>query len=282
MNYSNIAILIVTHNHSAYIKDLIDSCSMIPEIEKYICDAASSDNSHQILENEIKAKKNFFLMKKENLESFSKNNNDIIRKYSLQGRDIILINPDCHFERNSFLSFINIVSKIERLGVAAPTLHYPNKSLQKSWRSFPSLMGFIKNRFSRKYSIQTVEQQVPGGIYEIQWALGAFLYISRNLNQTPPLDERYRLYCEDSDICMRAHTEKLRVIGINILGIYHALQEKSTSSIISRYNYWNLSSGIKFALKWNTKYFSITRNLPDTPRLISISDQKEERQIYSQ
>lgn len=251
------AILIITHNHASHITNLIESCRNIGQYPIYICDAASSDNTYSLLEHEIDSDPRFHLTKKVKLESFSKNNNDLIRKYSLQGKNIILINPDCYFRKEAFHSFIDSISHVNGIGVAAPLLHYPDGSIQPSWRKFPSLKDFLKKRLLRsKNNSNHHLREIQRNIFQIDWALGAFLFISKKLTTSPPLDERYRLYCEDSDICMQAHASNLLVVGVRINGIFHALQERSAKSIFSKYNYWNLSSGIKFGLKWKMEYIS--------------------------
>ncbi|SFD83361.1 Glycosyltransferase, GT2 family [Pseudomonas citronellolis] len=257
------AILIVTHNHVDYIKSLIDSCRKIPNVGKYICDAASTDGTAEKLEAEISGDSSFHLIKKDILEGFSKNNNDLVRAFSLHNRNLILINPDCHFEKAAFLTFIERILRIENLGIAAPALYYPNGYPQVSWRKFPSLKEFIKNRLpGRRASTKNhFTKEFQEKTFDIEWALGALLFISKNLTSTPPLDERYRLYCEDSDICMKAHASGMRVIGIDIPGFYHALQEKSSTKFLSKFNYWNLCSGLKFAIKWNSTYLKVTRKL---------------------
>ncbi|MBB4866408.1 GT2 family glycosyltransferase [Pseudomonas nitritireducens] len=252
---SSFAILIVTHNHAPHISKLISSCRNVSHIPIYICDAASTDDTYEQLQREINGNTSFHLTRKNRLESFSKNNNDLIRKHSLQGKNIILINPDCYFEKSAFENFITQVGLVSEIGVAAPLLHYPDGSIQVSWRKFPTLTAFLKNRFKKTESINNhYLNEIKSNIFEIEWALGAFLFISSKLTNTPPLDERYRLYCEDSDICMQAHAKNLRVVGIKTVGIHHALQERSTKSPLSKYNYWNFSSGIKFAIKWNRRY----------------------------
>ncbi|PWU26010.1 hypothetical protein DK254_25695 [Pseudomonas sp. RW407] len=264
MNHSSEhAILIVTHNHSGYISKLIDSCREIKHIKKYICDAASTDGTDLLLEAAIRDDDSFELIKKSELEGFSKNNNDLVREFFLQGKNLILINPDCYFEKDSLLKFLDTISTLEELGVAAPTLHYQNGVIQNSWRRFPSFWGFVKNRFSKSKATTNnhILREIKRDIFEIEWALGAFLYISSTLTKQPPLDERYRLYCEDSDICMKAHSLGLKVIGINIPGFYHALQEKSSTKLLSKYNYWNICSGFLFAAKWNATYLKINGTL---------------------
>lgn len=260
---SRIAILIVTHNHQDYVKDLIDSCKKIPEIHKYICDAASTDNTLVTLRSEIGSRSDFHILAKEKLEGFSKNNNDLVRNFRLLDCDFLLINPDCYFSEDSFREFITKAASIDNLGVAAPQIHYPDGRAQVTWRKYPSIYSFFYRRFinSLDSPINQYASSSGNGIFNIEWALGAFLYVSNNFlrsNNFNLFDERYRLYCEDADLCLSAYHHELKVVGIPNNGIYHALQEKSRKKL-SKFNYWNFTSGIKFMCKWNFRYFLLIR-----------------------
>lgn len=259
-----IAILIVTHNHQEYIKNLIDSCKCMPGISKYICDAASTDQTLETIKSEISGRSDFFILPKDILEGFSKNNNDLVREFQLFDHNFLLINPDCHFDEKSLSEFINISASIDGLGISAPEVHYPDGRIQTTWRKYPSLYSFFHRRFVKPTSTPAnhyISKVKSVNAFQIEWALGALLYISNDLlikNNNNLFDERYRLYCEDADLCLSAYANNLKVIGIPMDGIYHALQEKS-SSRFSKYNYWNVTSGIKFMLKWNYRYLVLLR-----------------------
>lgn len=260
------AILIVTHNHRDYVSKLIDSCKNVKDIPKYICDAASTDGTLEVIENETNGRPDFFILKKQCLESFSKNNNDLIRTFNLFDYNILLVNPDCFFEEESIRNFLEKSMLIDNLGVSAPELYFPNGTKQITWRKYPSAYNFFYHRlFSPRIFSDNhyVFKELDNSVFHIEWAIGAFLFISRALiarNNNILLDERYRLYCEDADLCLTAYSYGLSVVGIAQKGIYHALQEKSSSKL-SKYNYWNIVSGLKFMTKWNLKYKKLIREI---------------------
>ena len=254
----NVVILIVIHNHFDFIDQLLESCAAIPGIKKYICDAASSDGSFEKVVEFCSNKNDFNYCHVDKLYGFSKNNNDLIRRYNLQDKNLILLNPDCFFDKFSFYEFLKIVSDDGLVGVAAPKLTNLDGSTQKSWNSFPSAIDFLLNRLgfplNNKNKKKDEALKGDGKIYSIDWAYGAFLYISKELIvESSVLDERYRLYCEDADVCMMAHSKGMSVVGVDVNGVFHALQNKS-ASVFSRSNFWNIKSGIKFLLKWNFNY----------------------------
>ncbi len=252
MGYKDeVSILIVTHNHSDYIDKLIDSLIKFDYKNVYFCDAKSSDKTLHKLKNGPFHNR---ILEKTILEGFSKNNNDLIRHFNLKSEYFLLLNPDTYFDID-FLSDLYLKIKLkDDIGIIAPLMKYPDGTLQVTWKKFPNFLNVIKKRtglLKAKSEIQMVGPQ-------IDWCLGACMLISRRLlkENNNLLDERYRLYCEDIDICFEAHQKKMKVIGVSSSYIYHNLNESSSKKLFGKYNFWNIMSIWKFILKWNWRYLS--------------------------
>lgn len=245
----DISILIVTHNHEDFIGNLITSLEKFQYSNVFICDANSSDKTLEILQNSS-FNKNILI--KSNLESFSKNNNDLIREFHLKSKYYLLLNPDLFFDQDFIKLLYEKMESDQSIGIATPTIFYPNKKLQVSWKKFPSVMQVVKKRLG----IFKTENETQSTSDDIDWCLGACMLISSRLlkSNLTLLDERYRLYCEDVDICFEAKQKDLKVKGVNEAYAFHHLNEMSSKNIFSKYNYWNVCSIIKFAIKWNYKY----------------------------
>tara|TARA_R110002020_G_scaffold122487_7_gene278028 strand:- start:38593 stop:39372 length:780 start_codon:yes stop_codon:yes gene_type:complete len=246
---NNISILVVTHNHIQHIGNLISSLEKFGFVNTYFCDAYSKDGTLEKLKS---SSFNRNVLSKEILEGFSKNNNDLIRHFNLNSKYYLLLNPDTFFE----VDFLDVLHKRmeadDSIGIVTPILKYPNGALQITWKKFPNPFLVLRKRTGLLKSKD--EQQLKGP--EIDWCLGACMLISNKfvkVNKTL-LDERYRLYCEDIDICFEAHIRGMKVIGVSDTYIYHNLNETSAKNIFSKYNWWNISSIIKFIYKWNIKY----------------------------
>ncbi|BDD00007.1 glycosyltransferase [Persicobacter psychrovividus] len=241
--------LTVVHNHARSIGKLIDSIERSGFENAYFCDAASTDNSFEIL-NQSKFSSN--TITNSTLYGFSKNNNDLIRAFELDPDYFMLLNPDAYVDSDVFTKCVEYMDQNPDVGVLCPQLYYPNGEIQKSWKAFPKLHHGVLKRLGLR-SI-TDEKIISSG--NIDWALGACLVVRRELMLSPTklLDERYRLYCEDVDVCFNAKVKGFKVVGTEEINVFHELQESSSVSIFSKYNYWNLCSMIKFLLKWNLKY----------------------------
>ncbi|SHI30730.1 Glycosyltransferase, GT2 family [Arenibacter nanhaiticus] len=246
---NEISILVVTHNHSDYIDKLINSLEKFGYNNVYFCDAKSNDNTYEKLINSS-FKKN--VLKKDVLEGFSKNNNDLIRHFNLQSKYFLLLNPDTYFDVDFLKVLKSEMESNEGIGIVTPLMKYPNGDLQITWKHFPNFYNVLKKRLGILKA--KFESQMEGP--EIDWCLGACMLISNRLlkERNTLLDERYRLYCEDIDICFEAFDKNMKVIGLSNTYIYHNLNESSSKNIFSKYNLWNISSIVKFILKWNWKY----------------------------
>lgn len=251
MKNNKVAILIVSHNHGPQLKKLIRSLEKFNIQNVYFCDAASNDNSVAVIEAS-KYKTN--LLKKKKLESYSKNNNDLLRAFEINCQYYFLLNPDTYFEEDFLSPLLEIVEKDSSVGIVAPRVTYPDGRFQKNWKKFPNFFQVVQKRLGKR-TIADEPILKPG---EIDWCLGAAMLIRSNLvkpNWTL-LDERYRLYCEDIDICLQAKNMGFQVIGTDKATIFHELGESSSKSIFSKYNYWNISSIFKFIFKWKKAYFN--------------------------
>lgn len=245
----DISILVVTHNHGDLINKLLVSLEKFKYENVYICEAASTDNTVEVLKKSSFNKQTLY---KNKLEGFSKNNNDLIKHFNLNTKYYLLLNPDLYFEEDFIKELYFKMESDATIGITTPTIYYPTGEIQVTWKQFPSVLHVIKKRLGM-ITAKDEEQLITD---EIDWCLGACMLISNRLlkpnNQL--LDERYRLYCEDVDICFEAKTKNLKVIGVNKVKAYHHLNELSAKNIFSKYNWWNIQSIMKFALKWNLKY----------------------------
>lgn len=244
-----ISILIVTHNHSEYIDKLLESLIRFDIKNVFFCDAKSTDDTPtKLLSSPFKDK----VLLKNTLEGFSKNNNDLIRHYNLKSEYFLLLNPDTFFDINFIEILYDKIKTDNRIGIVAPILKYPDGRLQVTWKAFPNFINVVKKRLGFLKAPQEKQMQGP----EIDWCLGACMLISNRLLKPNNnlLDERYRLYCEDIDICFEAQSKNLKVLGLKETYIYHHLNENSSKNILSKYNLWNITSILKFVLKWNINY----------------------------
>lgn len=256
MRRSKTCILVVTHNHEETIEKLVASLDKFNYQNVYFCDAASSDKTLEHLKG---SRYREHVLVKEVLEGFSKNNNDLIRHFNLKAEYFLLLNPDTYFDEDFLKVLEDSFQQHSNCGIVAPLIKYPDETIQITWKSFPGPWTVLRKRLGL---LRARNEQQMRGPY-IDWCLGACMLISSKLmkpNQTL-LDERYRLYCEDIDVCFETWRRGMKVVGVEACTVYHELNESSSKRILSKFNFWNVSSILKFFLKWNVHYFRLKKSL---------------------
>jgi hypothetical protein len=146
-----------------------------------------------------------------------------------------------------------------QVGLCGPQLRFPDNSVQLSCRAFPTwrsvlvrctpLRVFLRNSaFNRQHLLADLDHSL---IQEVDWLLGAALMIRRQMLDTIGLlDERYFLYVEDIDYCLRAHLAGWRVFYMPEAVIIHHHLAVSDRRFFSKYSYYHFVSMLYYFMKY--------------------------------
>ncbi|WP_011296911.1 glycosyltransferase [Cupriavidus necator] len=126
-------------------------------------------------------------------------------------------------------------------GVAGPRVLAPDGRVEDSARRVPGVLRLALRRLRRvsapDYPVTTVTQQVD-------WIAGmCMLFDSDSFLRVGGFDERYHLYCEDIDICLRLHRRGKAVSWVQSSRVIHDAQRQSHRDW--RYLSWHIKSQIK-------------------------------------
>lgn len=129
------------------------------------------------------------------------------------GRFLLLLNPDTVPAPTSLAELLSFIESHPAVGAVGPKVVRPNGRLDlASRRSFPDpLVAFFRiSGLSRlrprdprvaRYNLTYLDPDTPG---EMDAGTGACLLLRRAaLDQVGPLDERFFMYGEDLDLCLR-------------------------------------------------------------------------------
>jgi GT2 family glycosyltransferase len=179
-------------------------------------------------------------------------------------RDLLLLNPDVQVMTPT--PVIELLTSLEDgcVGVAAPRLLNADGSIQASVRRFPTLLG-MAGRSTPLKRVPTVRRRaeayvaVPGTARTqfVDWAIGAALLI-RNAayRRVGGWDERFFLYLEDVDFCLRLATAGYRTVyvpGATLLHTHHRASDTARGAWFrSRARRHHIGSTIKFFAKYNS------------------------------
>ena len=127
---------------------------------------------------------------------------------------VLWINPDAALQDKGITILVEFLKQNPAVGIVGPKILDPDGGDQLSCRSFPSYETalfsrysfltrlFPKNPFSKRY-LGTDRDRSQ--IQTVDWVSGACLLHKRELSEKlGGLDERFFMYCEDTDFCLRA------------------------------------------------------------------------------
>jgi len=195
--------------------------------EIVVLDNASSDGSVQMLEKEFPEVR--LLVSEQNL-GFSRGHNLAAR--AAQGKYLFILNPDTETLPPALELLVNYAEQHPEVAIIGPKILNPDGSLQYSCRRFPNPTAalfrntplgklFPNNPYTREYLMTDWDHN---SVREVDWVSGAALLIRRAVyEQLGGFDERFFMYCEDTDLCYRAWQAGYTVVYYPEPKIVHAI-----------------------------------------------------------
>lgn len=256
MKNVDISIIIVSNNHQSFLPRCLSSVYKNQDnltMEIFVVDNASSDTTSSYIKTKFP---HIALIRRTKKYGFAANNNIAIQKS--QGKYILLLNPDTEIQPQALRGLYNIMEKNPVVGVCGPKLLFPNKAIQYSCRKFPTILSFLlrrtplrlfikQNNINDRHLLKYINHSQ---IQRVDWLLGACLCIRKKVIESVGLlDERFFLYGEDIDYCLRAWKAGWEVWYVPTSRVIHHHQAQSDKKLFSVYSWRHTQSVIKFALK---------------------------------
>ncbi|HHL33833.1 MAG TPA: glycosyltransferase family 2 protein [Desulfobulbaceae bacterium] len=151
-----------------------------------------------------------------------------------------VMNPDIILQQDPFPHLLSLLTD-KTLGAVAPLLVDSMGREQDNARLFPTPWRIVLRLFSR--------EKVPAGwqrdLFFPEWIAGMFMLFPVHVyRHVGGFDEKYFMYCEDADICLRMRRSGYRVaLSRKIMAIHDA---RRSSHRALRHMYWHLSSLARF------------------------------------
>jgi GT2 family glycosyltransferase len=256
-NYKyNVSIIIISHNHENYLVDCIDSIYQKTEdisFEIILIDNLSKGICASLIKNKYN---NVILIENSEVKGFSENNNVGIIKS--MGEYVLILNPDTILKNNAIKILYNFMLKTSMVGVAGPKIFFPNDTLQFSSRKFPSFISFIKRRTpirgffeeNKRDAYHLMADWHHNSTCTVDWLLGACLMVKRKrIISIGMFDEKYKLYCEDIDLCFSFNQIGYNNYYVNEAEIYHYHQQESDKKFFSKRTWTHYKSMFHFFKK---------------------------------
>lgn len=234
----DLSVIVVSHNTRELLAECLDSLAeQLRGIAHEVCviDNASADGSAAMVRERFPGVR---LLAAERNRGFAAGVNAGLAVTT--GRYVCWLNSDARLLNGGMAEVLAYLDVQARVGVIGPQLVNANGSVQHSSRGFPSYATafsnrnslltrfFPRNRFTRDY-LHTDRDH--GVVQETDWVSGACLIHRRELGG---LDERFFMYMEDIDFCLRAARGEWRVVYHPALRVLHHIGASSRSRPVRR------------------------------------------------
>jgi len=171
---------------------------------------------------------------------------------------IVNANPDTVPVPGAVTVLREFLATHPRCGIAGPRLVYPDGTPQPSRRRFPTVAGTLWRRTplrllrdpSRAQASHYHLGERPDEPVEADWMLLAFLMLRRStLDELAGLDEGFRLYGEDIDLCYRAARAGWERWYVPEAVVQHAHQAVTDRRFLTRRTLWHWRGILRFVRK---------------------------------
>lgn len=224
---SSASAIIVSYNTRDLLRECLQSLtdSTPDNFEIFVVDNASGDGSPDMIREEFPGVT--LLANTENL-GFAAANNQAFRNSS--GEYIFLLNPDARVEKDAVHRMLAFMNTHPGCGICGGQIYTPEGKKAPSARSFPctlhkffTLFGlnarFPTSRIFGQPDMTWLSGHVPT---PVDWVPGTFTCLRRSMLESIGFfDERYYLYYEETDLCLKAGQNNWQVFYLPQAAVWH-------------------------------------------------------------
>lgn len=143
-------------------------------------------------------------------------------------RHVLFLNPDTEVRSGTFASLVAIVDREPRLGVLGVRQVLPDGTVYPTVRRFPNLVRAVLPERLPWAGARLGERELRMERYErrfsCDWVIGSFMLVrGEALREVGPFDERFFLYSEETDLCLRVRRAGYDVVHVPDMTIVHHL-----------------------------------------------------------
>lgn len=182
-------------------------------------------------------------------KGFAENHNAAFARS--EGDYFVVLNPDIRLINDPFDVLLGLSAK-RPAAICAPLVLNSVGAIEDSARSFPSPLILLKKLLAKVFKLRLRPEVIPikDEVMSPDWVAGMFLVIPRPVfAHLHGLSERYHLYYEDVDFCLRARLAGYEILVDRRAQVIHAAQRSSHRKF--HYLKWHLQSAFKFFVSAN-------------------------------
>ena len=230
MNKENmkISIIIVSFNTREILRQCLEALFRNPgshELEVFVVDNNSADDSADMVRRRFTG---VHLIENRENRGFAAANN---QAYELaEGDYILLLNPDAFVKPGSIDNAVSFMESHPECGLCGARLVNLDGELDPSARRFPNslyklfTLSGLSDRYpsSRIFGRGDFKYFDHNSVMEVDWVPGTFtVYRREMLKETGLFDERFFIYYEETDLCLRAKRSGWKVYFVPEAEVIH-------------------------------------------------------------
>jgi GT2 family glycosyltransferase len=235
----DLSFVVVTHNgRELALRTLRSARRSLGDLraEWIVVDSASSDGTPEAIERELGDVR---VHRVANRGFAAANNVGIARA---AGRYVLLLNPDVEVREGSFADLIAALDSRPDVGIASVVQRGKDGELQWSMRRFPSpLRSLGESLLAARWPVASSLQQLDthaeryGREASPDWVVGAFLCArAEAIASIGPMDERFFLYSEEIDWCLRARRAGWDVRHLPVMTVTHHAGRRNGGDLMAQ------------------------------------------------
>lgn len=202
--------VVVSYNSRATLRDCVSSLAGAPGVRTIVVDNASPDDALDTI-----ADLGATIVRTGRNGGFSFGCNAGVA--AGDASYVLLLNPDARLEDGALNALRAVLDADPTAGLAAPLILEDDGTPAPSLRRFPSLRTALGQALFLHRLVPTWDELLHDPAlyaqpHDAEWVSGACMLIRRDaLARLGGMDERFFLYCEDTDICRRLWNAGLTV-----------------------------------------------------------------------
>lgn len=192
-------------------------------------------------------------------KGFGANHNAAFRRAS--GHHFAAVDPDLRLHGDPFGRLQEALAD-PRAGIASTVVLDETGNAADNARELPTPARILRRRLRRERRLYPRELQQP---IEVDWVAGLFMAMrAETFESLGGFDERYFLYCEDAELCIRAWNRGLDVRVVPAAPVTHPARRQTLKSW--RHFRWHVESLAKLWTSDTYKQFAAGRGKRRRPR----------------
>jgi GT2 family glycosyltransferase len=222
-----LAVIVVSHNSADWLSACLSSVytqSGELELEIVVVDSGSTDDTVDLVRREFP---DVHIVTTENRGFAAANNRGL---EVVDAEWVLFLNPDTRLLSGTLEQLVSALRTRPTVGLVGVRQVDENGALDLTMRRFPNAARLLFESLGAErlgFRASWLGQRVlDASLYDREtrcdWTSGSFMLARRDaIAEVGPMDERFFLYCEETDFCLRMHQAGWNVVHLPFMTIFH-------------------------------------------------------------